>query len=254
MKNLSNEQHISRNEAATAAIRGVNIPIGPAKVFESCKSKRLGDAIDGTGCAFEFKEVARRCLVEVHVDAGQPKLGAIFLVAKPWPQTKGTEDRRPSARIVNDEFPLEPLLEARLAVTAIVGAGNRRGRLGGEDRAHRARPGRRSLDAEAQKPAARAKIRLRCVVKGVLLKNPAVRRAPEATETPQHRGSIRHPQFDLNLAVSGQPNAAASGLFLTRAHSTSISRRSVCPRTEESCQICAGASIIDSLPPPNARK
>jgi hypothetical protein len=46
----------------------------------------------------------------------------------------------------------------------------------------------------------------------------------------------------------------ASGFSSTRAHAMSISRGSVRPRTEESCQICAGASIIASLPSPNARK
>src|SRR5580704_14042601 len=45
MKNLSNEQHISRNKSATAAIRGINIPISSPKVFEPRKSEGLGGAI-----------------------------------------------------------------------------------------------------------------------------------------------------------------------------------------------------------------
>jgi hypothetical protein len=111
-KNLSNEQHISRNEAATAAIGGVNIPISPAKVFEPCKSERLGDAIDGAGCTLKFEEIACWCLVEGQVQTRKTKFGAIFLVAECWSKAEGTKNRGPAVRILDDEFPFEPLFEA----------------------------------------------------------------------------------------------------------------------------------------------
>lgn len=254
MKNLSYEQHISRNKPATAAIRSINIPISSPKVFESRKSEGLGGAINGTGCAFEFEEIACWCLIEGQVQTRKTKFRAVLLVAECGPKAEGTKNRGPAMRIPDGEFALEPLFEARLVLAVDAAAHCRRGRLRREHGAHRTRPGRRSLDAEAQKPAARAKIGLRRVVKGVLLEDTILRLRPEVIKVFEERRDIRDAKLDLDFAVGAAPHAPASGFSSTRAHAMSISRRRGHPRTEESCQIRAGASIIASLPRPNARK
>jgi hypothetical protein len=254
MKNLSNEQHISRNKPATAAIRGINIPISSPKVFESRKSEGLGGAIDGAGCAFEFEEIACWCLVEGQVQTRKTKFRAVLLVAECGPKAEGTKNRGPAVRTPDGDLVFEPLFEARPVLVTAAAVRNRSGRLRREHCVYRVRPGRRSLDAEAQKPSTRAKIGIRCVIKGVLLKNAAVGRGPEAIDALQQCRNISDSQLDLHLAVGDPPDVLASAFSSPRAHAISISRGSACPRAEEGCQIRARASIIASLPLPNARK
>ena len=157
-------------------------------------------------------------------------------------------------RIVNDPFSFESLFEAGLALAASAATRDWRGRLPGEDRARRSPPGQWSLDTKAQEPAARTKMEVWGVVNGVLLEDAAVRRGPETMEPPEQRVGIHHAELDLDFAISGTPDRAAGCPCFRRAHRSSISRRSARPRTEESCQTCAGASIIASLPHLNARK
>src|SRR4029077_4106744 len=172
----------------------------------------------------------------------------------PRPQAERSENRRPTTRIVNDPFSFESLFEAGPALAASATTRDWCGRLAREDRADRSPRGRWSLDTKAQEPAARAKSGIGRVVKGVLFEHAAMRHGPETMEPPEQREVIHHAELDLDFAISGTPDRAAGRSCFTRAHRSSISRRNARPRTEESCQTCAGASIIASLPHLNARK
>jgi hypothetical protein len=203
---LRTKQHISKQSAAIAAVRSVEVPIRAPNVVPRREAKGAGNAVNGLGGTLQLEKNAHWCFIQVHIEAGQAESRAVLLVAEAWAQTDGAQNAVPALGESNQCLPFELLL--------VPGAGACRGRgLRRDYRAAAPAPDRsgwsRSLCSYAQQAPSSAKVGIGSVVEDVPLENPAVRSGAQAAQLTDQAGYTRDAKFDFNFA--GRPTANRHG-------------------------------------------
>jgi len=145
------------------------LPIGALDIVARRKPKGARGPVDRSGGPFELEERANGGLVDLEVEAGEPKSRPVSFIAEAWPESQQEEPRAPSSRPSNEEFSFELLFVAR--------SGSRNGSLRREDGLPSAsgdvpRPSWALGPQTEEKPPA-AEVLFGCVVKRILLEHPA---------------------------------------------------------------------------------
>jgi len=107
------EQHILRKSAATATLGPKKLPIHALYTVARRKPEGARGPVDRSGSSFELEERTNGGLVDLDVEAGEPKSRPVSFIAEAWPESQQVEPLAPSSRASNDQFSFELLLVAR---------------------------------------------------------------------------------------------------------------------------------------------
>jgi len=220
------KQHILGKPAATATLSLKKLPIRALDIVARRKPEGPRGPVDRSGGSFQLEERANGGLVDLEVEAGKPKSRPVSLIAEAWPESQREHPRPPWPGPRNDEFSFELLFVARPC--------NGNGSLRGDDRLPRPSPnvpGRRGpLAAQAEEKPSAAEILCGCVVKRILLENPALAERLHLTQFADETGHVCDRKLDLDLP---HRTPVSHGLSINPLNPPTLRRRNepCCQRT-----------------------
>jgi hypothetical protein len=197
---FSRRKHqIPRPATAAATLRSIKIPIGATEIVAWRVAEGASEAVNGLGRTLKFEKDADWSFVEVYGKPWEMEGRAILFISECGPESKGPEESRPAARILQRKFTFEFYFVAR-------GSRGRDWHLGGEERARSAssdEAGRRGrLDTNAKEAAKAVESRVGSVVNGVLLEDAAIAGGAKAAEALEQIREIGDSQFDFDFVMS----------------------------------------------------
>lgn len=192
---------MSGRNAATAAIRSVEVPIAGAEIVAARESQSVRGAVDGQRLALNFEKYSQGSLIKIEVQPRKHESGSKFLVTKAGAKADGMELGDTPSGMADYDFAFELDLKARAR------GGCRRRRFHGERRAalagaqpNRAKR-RRGFDAHTEEGARAAKVQGGCVVQGVGLEDPAKAARAQRAYLYENQFEIGDGKLDLGFAV-----------------------------------------------------